>query len=206
MKRSLFLISAVLLFHLQLHASEVPDPETLERLGNGEILLLDAGTNKEGGSARGQVIIHASAKAVWDVILSCEQKFTFVNGLKKCEVIEDAGDRALIHQVVKRSWATPTVDFVYESLNDPYREIRFQLVEGNMQAMEGAWAFTETTDGLLLDYRVRVQPAMSVPAFIVSSDLRKGMPDMIACIRGLAGGSGSTERVKGDLERCAGTP
>jgi hypothetical protein len=98
------------------------------------------------------------------------------------------------------------VDFVYESLNDPYREIRFQLVEGNMKAMEGAWAFTETTDGLLLDYRVRVQPAMSVPAFIVSSDLRKGMPDMIACIRGLAGGSGSAERVKGDLERCAGTP
>ena len=206
MKRSLFLISAVLLFHLQLHASEIPDPETLERLGNGEILLLDAGTNKEGGSARGQAIIHASVKAVWDVILSCEQKFTFVNGLKKCEVIEDAGDRALIHQVVKRSWTTPTVDFVYESLNDPYREIRFQLVEGNMRAMEGAWAFIETADGLLLDYRIRVQPAMSVPAFIVSSDLRKGMPDMIACIRGLAGGSGSTERSKGDLERCAGNP
>jgi len=206
MKQSPFIISVIFLFHSQLPASEIPDQEALERLGNGEILLLDAGTDKEGGSARGQAIIHAPAKAVWDVILSCEHKFTFVNGLKKCEVIDDAGDRVLIHQVVKRSWTAPTVDFVYESLHDPYREIRFQLVEGNMKAMEGAWTITETTGGLLLDYRVRVQPGMSVPAFIVSNDLRKSMPDMIACIRGLAGGSGSMEQAKGDLERCVDRP
>ena len=203
MKRSPFLISVIFLFYSQLPAAEMPDQEALERLSNGEILLLDTGTDKEGGSARGQAIIHAPAKAVWDIILSCEQKFSFVRGLKKCEVIEDAGDRVLIHQVVKRGWTAPTVDFVYESLHDPYREIRFQLVEGNMKAMEGAWTITETTDGLLLDYRVRVQPGMSVPAFIVSNDLQKSMPDMIACIRGLAGGSGSMERARKDLERCA---
>ena len=206
MKQRPTLIFFILLFHSLLPASEMPDHATLERLANGEILLLDAGTDKAGGSARVQAIIKAPAKAVWDVVFSCERKFTFVIGLKKCEVIEIVGDRVLVHQVVKRSWATPTLDFVYESLREPFRATRFQLVEGNMKAMEGAWTFTETTGGLLVDYEIRVQPAIPVPAFVVSNDIRKGMPDMIACIRGLAGGSGSTEQSKGDLERCVGTP
>jgi ribosome-associated toxin RatA of RatAB toxin-antitoxin module len=194
----------ILLFHSQLPASEMPEDERLDRLRNGEILLLETRTDESGGSARVQAIIHAPAKAAWDVITSCEQTFTFVKGLKKCEIIEDAGDRALIHQVVKTSWLVPTQDFVFESLRDPYHGIRFQLVEGNLKAMKGLWQFTDSTDGLLLDYEIRIQPGFPVPAFIVSWVIRKGMPDLVACIRGLAGGSGSAERVEGDLDRCRG--
>jgi ribosome-associated toxin RatA of RatAB toxin-antitoxin module len=196
----------ILLFHSQLPASQMPEDERLDRLRNGEILLLEARTDESGGSARVQAIIHAPAKAAWDVITSCEQTFTFVKGLKKCEIIEDAGDRALIHQVVKTSWLVPTQDFVFESLRDPYHGIRFQLVEGNLKAMEGLWQFTDSTDGLLLDYEIRIQPGFPVPAFIVSWVIRSGMPDLIACIRGLAGGSGSMDRVTEDLGRCQGAP
>ena len=206
MKRCPFIILVIFLFHTQLPASEMPDRERLERLGNGEILLLEARTDEAGGSARVQAIIHAPAKAAWDVIISCEQTFTFVKGLKNCEVIEDAGNRALIHQVVKTSWLVPTQDFVFESLRDPYHEIKFQLVEGNLKAMQGKWQFTESPDGLLVDYEIQIRPGIPVPAFIVSWVIRRGMPDLIACIRGLADGSGSTKRVTEDLGRCQGTP
>jgi ribosome-associated toxin RatA of RatAB toxin-antitoxin module len=206
MKRYSFLSILIFLFHSQLSASGMPDRERLERLGNGEILLLEARTDESGGSARVQAIIHAPAKAVWDVIMSCEQTFTFVKGLKKCEVVEDTGDRALIHQVVKTSWLVPTQDFVFESLRDPYHGISFQLVEGNLKAMKGRWQLTERPDGLLVDYEIRIRPGYPVPAFIVSWVIRRGMPDLIACIRGLAGGSGSMEQVKEDLDRCQGTP
>ena len=206
MKRCPFIILVIFLFHSQLAASEMPDRERLERLGNGEILLLEARTDELGGSARVQAIIHAPAKAAWDVIISCEQTFTFVKGLKNCEIIEDAGNRALIHQVVKTSWLVPTQDFVFESLRDPYHEIKFQLVEGNLKAMQGKWQFTESPDGLLVDYEIRIRPGIPVPAFIVSWVIRRGMPDLIACLRGLADGSGSTERVTEDLGRCQGTP
>jgi hypothetical protein len=128
----------------------------------------------------------------------------FVNGLKQCEVIEDRGDRALIRQVVKPSWLVPRQEFVFESLREPYREIRFGLVEGNLRAMEGSWRFTATPDGLLVDYSIRVRPALPVPGFIVSWVMRRGMPDLIACIRGLAGGSGSPDGQRDDLERCRG--
>ena len=126
----------------------------------------------------------------------------FVNGMKECEVIEDRDGRALIHQVVKTSWLAPRQDFVFESLREPYREIRFGLVEGNLKAMEGSWRFTATPDGLLVDYSIRVRPALPVPGFLVSWVMRRGMPDLIACIRGLAGGSGSLEDQQADLERC----
>ncbi len=206
MMRCAFLISIILLFHQQLPAAESPDSEALERLGNGGIVLLDARSDEAGGSARVQALIQAPVKAVWDIIISCEQAFIFVKGLKKCEIVEEMAGRALIHQVVKTSWIVPTQDFVFESLRDPYREIRFQLVEGNLKAMAGKWRFTEIPDGLLLDYEIRIRPGMPVPAFIVSYVIRKGMPDLIACIRGLAGGSGSVERARGDRERCQGSP
>lgn len=205
MNRRLFLLFIILLFHLQLPAAEPSEQETVERLGNGEILLLDASTDEAGGSARVQALVQAPVKAVWELIVSCEQTFIFVKGLKKCEILEDKGGKALIHQVVKTSWIVPTQDFIFESLRDPYDGIRFQLVEGSLKAMEGRWQFTEGPGGLLLDYEIRVRPGMPVPAFIVSYVIRKGMPDLIACIRGLAGGSGTMERAQGDLERCQGS-
>jgi ribosome-associated toxin RatA of RatAB toxin-antitoxin module len=180
------------------------DSNISQRLGNGEIVLLNADSSQSGGSARVQALMQTSAQSVWNVITSCERSFIFVDGLKQCQVIEDDGGRALVHQVVKKGWLFPTQDFVFESLREPYHDIRFILVEGNLKAMEGNWQFTEIQEGVLIDYSIRVRPGLPVPGFIVSWVMRKGMPDLIACIRGLAGGSGSPERKTTDLERCRG--
>jgi len=174
------------------------------RLDDGEIVLLDFDTDQAGGSSRVQALVQAPARSVWEVITSCEKTFVFVGGLKQCEVLDDSGDRAVVHQVVKRGWLVPTQDFVFESLREPYQEIRFRLIEGNLKAMEGRWQFTETPEGLLVDYAIRIRPGLPVPGFIVSWVMRKGMPDIIACIRGLADGSGSLDRRQKDLGRCRG--
>ncbi|MFC1695488.1 SRPBCC family protein [Pseudomonadota bacterium] len=204
MKRFTCLIPAVLLGFAPLASPAEPDAESLLRLSNGEILLLDATSNESGGSARVQVLIQSPAEAVWDVITSCEQSFVFVDGLKSCEVIEDSGHRALVRQRVKKGWLIPQQDFVFESRRTPFRNMNFELVEGNLKAMEGSWDFSEIPEGLLVEYQIRVRPAFPVPGFIVSYVMRRGMPDLIACIRGLAGGSGSSEKEKADLGRCRG--
>lgn len=180
------------------------DSDSIQHLGEDQILLLDAESNKAGGFARVRALMHASAQSVWNVIVSCEQSFLFVDGLKACEVIEDSDGHVLVHQVVKKGWYAPKQDFVFESRREPYRSIRFELVEGNLKEMEGSWRFTETPEGLLVDYQIRIRPGLPVPGFIVSSVMRKGMPDLIACIRGLAGGSGSRDRENSDLGRCRG--
>jgi ribosome-associated toxin RatA of RatAB toxin-antitoxin module len=178
--------------------------EVTERLRRGEIVLLDADSSQKGGSARVQALVQAPAESVWSVITSCESSFVFVDGLKQCRVIEDQGEVALVHQVVKKGWLIPRQDFVFESLREPYHDIRFNLVEGNLKAMEGSWQFSETPDGLLVDYSIRVRPALPVPGFIVRWVMRRGMPDLIGCIRGLSGGSGSPEQQTSDLGRCRG--
>ena len=204
MKHFIYLISFLLLgFPRSVMPAEL-DAESLQRLVNGEILLLDARSNEAGGSARVQVLVRAPAQSVWNVIASCEQSYVFVDGLKRCELVEDDGDRVLVHQVVKKGWLVPTQDFVFESRRVPYSEIQFELVEGNLKAMEGSWQFLDTPDGLVVDYRIRVRPGLPVPGFIVSYVMRRGMPDLVACIRGLAGGSGSPAKEMADLGRCRG--
>jgi ribosome-associated toxin RatA of RatAB toxin-antitoxin module len=204
MKSRVILTAAVLAMFSVPAGAAVPADEISQRLGEGEIVLLEADSSRSGGSARVQALVQASAESVWDVITSCERSFVFVDGLKQCRVIEDRDNRALVHQVVKKGWLFPTQDFIFESLREPYREIRFKLVEGNLKAMDGHWRFSETPEGLLVDYSIRVRPGLPVPGFIVSWVMRKGMPDLIACIRGLAGGSGSPDQIQDDLQRCRG--
>ena len=206
MKHCLLLILVILLVGaaLSLSASEMPDTESLERLSGGEILLLESFTEESKTSVHVQALAHVSAKSVWDIIFSCDYANVFVLGLKVCEVLENTGDRALIRQVVKRSWTAPIQHFTYESLREPYRETRFKLVEGSLKAMEGSWRFTEIPEGLLLDYRLRVQPEISVPGFILNNIISKDSLNLMACIRGLAAGSGSEKQSKSDLGRCPG--
>lgn len=197
-------ITLILLIHAQLCAAEVPDQETLDRMGNGEILLLDTPKDTAAETIRVQAIFYAAPKVIEEVIISCEQKFTYVGGLKTCEVIEDEGGRVLIHQVVKKNWYAPTLDFVYESLRYPNDGVHFKLVDGNLKTMEGAWQFTATSAGLLVNYELRVTLSIPVPASFMKNDIQKDMLNLVACIRALAGGSGSKEQKKEDRGRCQG--
>ncbi len=179
------------------------DPAILARLAAGEVVARETRGDRQGGSARMQMLVHAPAETVWAVIVSCELAFRFVDGLQRCEVLEDSGERALVRQVLDRGWLTPRLDFVFESLRRPWEQIDFRLVEGNLKALEGSWRFEETAAGTLVDHEIRLRPQAPVPAFLVRRDIGRTMPDLLACVRGLAGGSGGEERRQQDLGRCA---
>lgn len=179
------------------------DPALLARLLAGEVVARESSGDSSGGSARMQILVQAPPRAVWSVVVSCELAFQFVAGLRECEVRDDTGERALVRQVVDQGWLLPSFDFVFESLRQPWSRIDFRLVEGNLAAMEGSWRFIETPDGTLVDYEMRLRPQAPVPAFLVRRNIGRTMPDLLACVRGLAGGSGTEERRRRDLARCA---
>ena len=180
------------------------DPLLWERLLAGEIIARETSTDEAGAAGRMLVLVHAPPRAIWEVIVSCELAFAFVNGLEECEVLEETGDRALVHQVVNQSWLIPTYDYEFESLRHPYERIDVRLLEGNLKALDGRWSFQETSEGTIVDYRIRIQPSLPAPQFIVRRNISKGMPAMLACIRGLAGGSGSPVLEQQDLGFCPG--
>jgi hypothetical protein len=180
------------------------ESESLSALQAGEIVLLESSADRSGAAIRAQMLARGQARSIWEVIVSCPKAFAFVDGLQTCEVLEDSGDRALVHQVVKKGWPVPIQDFVFESLRQPYREMRFSLVEGNLKAMQGRWTFNQGSEGLLVDYEFSLQPAFPAPKFLVRRNIRKDMPDMLACIRGLASASLSRAGREDDLARCPG--
>ena len=202
--KTMLVIALLFLSSSPLTALSQTDGDAMARLRAGEILLLDARSESDGGSVHLQFLSHSPAQAILDVLLSCEKAFIFVDGLRICDEREEAGDRLRIHQVVKRSWLIPTQDFVVEFRRNPHRELRFNLVEGNLRELEGSWQFSETPDGLLVEHRIRIAPAVPAPHFLVRWAVSRDMPDLAACVRGLAGGSGSEEQSTADLARCAG--
>jgi ribosome-associated toxin RatA of RatAB toxin-antitoxin module len=175
-----------------------------ERLLAGEVVARESRDDGGGANAHMEMLAHAPARAVWDVIVSCELAFAFVDGLQSCAVLEESDSRALVRQVVDPGWLSPTFDYVFESLRTPYERIEVRLVEGNLRALDAVWQFRETPDGTRVDYRVRIQPSTPAPRFLVRRNLRRGIPDMLSCVRGLADGSGSEDRRQQDLRRCPG--
>ncbi|MEJ2401974.1 MAG: SRPBCC family protein [Xanthomonadales bacterium] len=184
-------------------ANDIQDAEWA-RLAAGEVVLLDARDLGGGGAARARALVRADAEAVWRVITSCEDAFVFVDGLQRCDILEDTGRRVKVHQVIDKSWLLPRQDFVFESLREPYREIEVRLLEGNLDVLEGHWTFRPVAEGTVVEYAVRIEPSFPAPAFLVRRNISRDMPDLLACVRALAGGSGDAERTAGDRARCPG--
>ena len=184
-------------------AGPAPDP-LWPRLLAGDVVLLEARDTGRGGAAHATALVRADAEAVWRVITSCEDAFVYVDGLERCEILEDTGRRVTVRQVIDKSWLLPRQDFVFESLREPYREIRIRLLEGNLDVLEGHWTFRPVEEGTVVDYTVRVEPSFPAPEFLVRRNIRRDMPDLLACVRALAAGSGTEALARSDRARCPG--
>ena len=183
---------------------QLPDPVTLERLKAGEVILETTRTDESGGAAKIAVFIQAPVEAIWDVIYSCENAFIFLDGLKLCEVLEQTSEYTITRQVVKKGWLIPKQDYSFRTLREPFKHAEFELVEGNLEVMEGSWDFIAMPQGVVVTHEIRVKPEVPAPRFVVRRLMRKGMPEMLACIRGLAGGSVSADQKIADLGLCPG--
>ena len=183
---------------------QLPDPVTLERLKAGEVILETTRTDESGAAARIVVFIQAPVEAIWDVIYSCENAFIFLEGLKLCEVLEQTSDYTVTRQVVKKGFLIPTQDYSFRTVQEPFKHAEFRLVEGNLKVMKGSWDFIAMPDGVVVLHEIQIQPAIPAPRFIVRQLMRKGMPEMIACMRGLAGGSVNADMKTRDLAKCPG--
>ena len=185
----------------------VSSTEAMARLRKGETLVEDARTAEVGGAARVQTLMHNNLKELWGFIASCDMTFKYVKGLKTCELLSvEHGvnvDTATLHQVVKRSRIIPKIDYIMEVHRQPPGRIDFKLIEGNLQVMEGGWRFNVLPDeqGIVVTHEVRVQPGFPAPRWLIRRSMRKDIPDMLACLRGLTRGSGEFPSSR-DLKRC----
>lgn len=170
----------------------------------GEALVEYTQTEASGGAARVSVLVHTPLERVWAVLLSCERSFEYVDGMQACEVIDGDVHHQRVRQSVKKSWLLPRLDYVIEFDRDPYRAIDFRRVAGDLERLEGHWRFAEwAEDGtFLVTHEIRVQPSFPVPRWLVRRSIARDVPDMLRCLRVLAGGSAGPEQAAADRVHC----
>ena len=194
----------LLLLAAPARADSASDLDKMSRLQSGEILHEYTRMDESGGAIRAEVFIKSGLEDIRTILQGCGKAFVFVDGMEQCEILEHIDDYTLIHQVVDTGLLAPTLSYSYESKNHSPSRTSFNLVEGNLRVLQGGWEFIGVTDGVHVTYDMRVRPGFPLPRFLVRMSLRRMIPDMLACIRGLLDGSGTAEQIKGDLERCPG--
>jgi len=202
-----FTTLAIALDPPDLISGEVSSAEAMKLLRDGEIFIENVNTSSSGGSVRVQVMIMGDMQLMWDFIASCEANFQYVDGLRSCVLLsvrtDSNSDTTTLSQSVKKSWVIPRMDFVINVRRQPLSRIDFELVEGDLELMEGGWRFQQlkNEDAFILTHEIRVKPSFPVPRWLIRRSMRKDLPDMMACLRGLVDGSVQVSRLD-DLNRC----
>ena len=185
----------------------VSSAEAMERLRKGEILVENTRTEKSGGSVRVQALFQGDVKKVWEYIASCDSVYLYVDGVTDCEVLkverEPGSDTTLLRQRLKKSWLVPTMEYTISVHRRPPDRVDFKLVEGDLKEMVGGWRFLplENEPRFIITHEIRVSPSFPSPRWLIRRSMRKDVPDMLACLRGLTDASGAFSNSK-DLDRC----
>ena len=204
---ALVLTCTIAVVQTALAATSYSDDE-LTRMQSGEILLETIHSEQSGGAARVSAVFHTEVDSIWNIIGYCKYEFVYVRGLKSCGVLVPGLTLTRKHQRVKSHWYAPTIDFTFEGIRTSPTHGEFRLVEGDLKVMEGQWNFQPLTDSgsVIVTHEIRIKPKLPAPRWLVRRVLNTDLPDMLACIRGLAQASGDDVPVAKDLERCPGDP
>ena len=195
---------AALLLAVAVCANSDSGPDKFSLLRSGAILHEYTRMDESGGTIRAELLIKSGLEDIRAILRGCGKAFIFVDGLEQCDILKQTDDYTLIHQVVDTGLLAPAIDYSYQSEYHSQTVISFTLVEGNLAILEGGWEFVDLGDGIHVTYDMRVRPGFPLPRFLVRMSLRRMIPDMLACIRGLLDGSGSPGLASSDLERCPG--
>lgn len=178
--------------------------EQLARLVAGDALVGAVESEASGGAVRVSLLIWAPVERIWDVLLSCERSFEYVDGLRRCEFEVEGLEFARVRQTVKKHVLLPTLDYLIEFNRVPFESIRFQRVSGDLKALEGHWTFRalEDEEAVLVTHEIRVQPSFPVPRWLVRRNMARGVPDMLYCLRAVVSGAPSAAREISDRDSC----
>jgi ribosome-associated toxin RatA of RatAB toxin-antitoxin module len=193
-----------LLLPVSAYADDLSNAEKISQLQAGEILYEYTHMDESGGALQAKILIRASLEEIREILKGCGKAFVFVDGMEQCEILERSENHVLIHQVVDTGLLAPELDYSYEAKSRSKTQMSFKLIEGNLSIMQGGWQFEEVAEGVYATYEMRVRPGFPIPRFLVRMSLRRMIPDMLACIRGLLDGSEGPDQTKKDLKRCPG--
>lgn len=204
---SLLFMSLMLSFASPCLAASIDfNEEELAALRGGEIQFQILHKDKPGGGARVAALFHTNSDDIWDIIGLCKYELIYVRGLELCEARETGDLTMQVHHRVHSGWYAPTLDFTFEASRTIAGRGEVKLLGGDLKVLIGSWVLLPVPDEnqVIVIHEVRVQTKTPAPRWMVRRSLRKDLPNMLACMRGLARASGDADRTREDLNRCPG--
>jgi hypothetical protein len=171
-------------------ASALPPltPDDRHRLARGEVVVLDVlppggdARNSQGGTALSRV--HASADAVWRVLVDYPRHSGLYPRVVRAEVLETDAQRALVRYVV----GVGPFSFGFHVNNyadEARRRIDWRLARGRSNDLFrdswGYWAIEPEADDVLLTYAMAARTVL--PPFITRGAERDGLVETIKAVR-----------------------
>lgn len=163
-------------------------PRAQAMLARGEAHA-DVSADPDGisGRVRGVIDIEASPQQVWTVMTDCATARKLMTNLIRCKVL--SGDQArgwdIREHVTRRNLIFPGMRIVFRSDYEPYRRIRFALVEGDLKSQQGEWRLQPLRGGkatrVFYDNRLAVD--WPVPKAMIREAMRRDTPKVLINLR-----------------------
>ncbi|MEM9273737.1 MAG: SRPBCC family protein [Cyanobacteria bacterium P01_F01_bin.143] len=125
-------------------------------LDQGKVIL-----KGEKGDYAAQVIANGNLDVAWEVLTDYNNFQNFLPNIVSSKVIQESGDRKIFEQINKVDLWLFEEQFTVQiaSTENKPQKIEFQIVEGDLEQLQGTWQIEEVAENqILVTHTVQVQP------------------------------------------------
>lgn len=137
---------------------------------------MESGHHSAGVDFAAEALLPVAPQLVWNVLTDYDRIASFVPGLAASRRVSGAGEPLLLEQRLR----VASGGFHFEAVvllrveEQPYQEIRFEAVDGNLREMRGEWSIADLVEGSRLAYRLRMVPGFWLPPVLGPKLIRDG--------------------------------
>ncbi len=130
-------------------------------------------------------LIHARPDQVWQVLSDYSNAPRVFPMMKKCQVLEDHGQRKLVRHSVTPSGPFGTFEYIVEIKEQAPKSMEWHRKSGDFREVDGFWKL-EPMDGgrsTLVTYSSHVLGGFLTPPVVIRRQVHADMPQVMACLK-----------------------
>ncbi len=157
-------------------------------LKDGQVMV-SASRDGNNGQFMARVLIDAPIANAWEVLTDYDNFYKFLPNIENSKLIESEGDRYRFEQTNVISVIPSLIDItsriVIDSMETSPEKVYFQLVEGDLDALEGVWQLDpvviddQGTEQVLITHQVNIDPGDGSPRGLFFSTYRLVLEDSL---------------------------
>ena len=164
----------------------LPVPERVA-LRDGKVVV-----SGEDGNFSARVLVNVPSDIVWAVLTDYANFSDFMPGVISSEVLENRDHGKVVEQISRQTVFVFTIQsrIRYSTKETGQQRIDFQMIEGDLNKMEGYWLLEPVAphplanpNQILLTYEVKAEPTAGTPRQAFNDVYRAILEDMMVALR-----------------------